>query len=310
METILVTGGAGAIGSNLSNSLASEGYNVIVIDNLTSGIETDLDSAITFIQGDIANLDDMEKAFSHAPDRVFHLAAFFANQNSVDHPQDDLESNGRGILNILTLARTHKVKKVLYTSSSCVYGNLEDMIESTCADQFDTPYAITKFLGEKYCHLWSDLHGLDTVILRLFNSYGPGERPGRYRNVIPNFMQKALAGEPLPLTGTGDEIRDFNFVADTVQGISKAMFADTKPGSIFNVSSGKGTRIRDLAEKINAITGNTGGIEFKERRAWDTIATRIGNMNKAHQELGYEPQVALDQGLELTYRWFNEAGIR
>ena len=122
---------------------------------------------------------------------VFHLAAFFANQNSVDNPEEDLAVNGQGIINVLKLALKNKVKKLIYTSSSCVYGNKEIMKESDKLPEFlDTPYAITKLLGEEYCKFWTQFHGLNTVILRLFNSYGPGELPGKYRNVIQILSQQ------------------------------------------------------------------------------------------------------------------------
>lgn len=310
METILVTGGAGAIGSNLCNTLSQQGNKVVVVDNLTSGTFTRLHDSIQCLEGDIADEDFIEHAFDCKPDKVFHLAAFFANQNSVEHPDRDLSANGQGIINILNASVRHGVSKVLYTSSSCVYGSMRNMTEDRHAEVFDTPYAITKFLGEKYCQFWSAHHGLNTVIMRLFNSYGPGEVPGQYRNVIPNFFRLAFAGKPLTITGTGEETRDFNFVGDTVNGLIAAIDADTVPASIYNLASGKGTSILEVAETINELTGNKAGIVFKERRDWDTIAHRVGNAEKAKSDFGYQPKTQLKEGLKLTYQWFDDENIR
>ena len=177
------------------------------------------------------------------PERVFHLAALFANQNSVEHPDRDLTVNGLGVVKVLEHAQRAGVAKVLYTSSSCVYGNKAVMRETDIDFKPDTPYAITKLLGEQYCRFWSEFHKLDTVMVRLFNTYGPGEHPGRYRNVIPNFMKLAMAGEALADHGTGEETRDFNFVADTVAGMILAMETPTTPAR--RVQSGERPRDDD-----------------------------------------------------------------
>ena len=173
----------------------------------------------------------------------------------------------------------------------------------------DTPYAITKLLGEKYCLFWSDFHKLDTVMVRLFNTYGPGEHPGRYRNVIPNFFKLAMSGQPLPITGTGEETRDFNFVSDTAAGMMLAMDTATMPGDVFNLASGRETTIKALAEAINEISGNRAGLAFQPRRGWDHVMTRRGDTSKAETMLGYRPKVALREGLERTHTWLKTAGV-
>lgn len=304
METVLVTGGAGAIGSNLSNRLLELGYRVVVIDDLSSGKKELLNDRVILIKGSVTKPKHLQEAFSYKPRYVFHLAALFANQNSVLHPKRDLNANGIGILNVLEYCKEYNIKKILFTSSSCVYGNSTHMEEETQSDDFDTPYAITKYLGEKYFRFWAAYHKLDTVIVRLFNSYGPGEFPGRYRNVIPNFFNLAIKNQPLPITGTGEEIRDFNFVGDTLDGIMKAMFQQTSPGEIFNLASGKGTKIIDLAQMINQITCNSKGIFFLERRNWDSVNKRIGIIDKAVNRLGYSPKTGIFSGLTLTHQWF------
>jgi nucleoside-diphosphate-sugar epimerase len=188
-------------------------------------------------------------------------------------------------------------------SSSCVYGNNEVMTETDIDFDPDTPYAITKLLGERYCQFWANQFNLDVVSLRFFNSYGPHEYPGQYRNVIPNFFKRAMAGQPLTITGTGQETRDFTFVEDTVQGILGALFGRTKPGDVFNIASGRETSILELAEKINRITGNRAEIQFVPRRSWDRVSRRKGIIEKAQSTFDYRPLTDLDEGLEKTYNW-------
>jgi nucleoside-diphosphate-sugar epimerase len=167
----------------------------------------------------------------------------------------------------------------------------------------DTPYAITKLLGEQYCRFWSQQHGLDTVVVRLFNTYGPHEYPGRYRNVVPNFIKLAMTGQTLPITGTGNETRDFNFVTDTVAGIVAAMETSTRPGEVYNLASGRETSIINLAEQINALTGNKAGVVHRPRRGWDNVITRCGDITRARKDLGYVPATSLSEGLLRTYEW-------
>ena len=161
-------------------------------------------------------------------------------------------------------------------------------------------------LGEQYCRFWSDFHKLDTVIVRLFNTYGPGEHPGRYRNVIPNFLKLAMSGEPLPITGTGEETRDFNFVADTVEGMILAMEKPTTPADVFNLASGRETTIRTLAEAINEITGNRAGLKFTPRRGWDHVLTRRGDTRRRSAFSATAPKVGLREGLAATHAWLQD----
>jgi UDP-glucose 4-epimerase len=308
MSRILVTGGAGAIGSNLAATLIACGHAVTILDDLSSGHRSLVPNGARFVAGSVADDLALEEAFAEKPERVFHLAALFANQNSVDHPDRDLTVNGLGVVKVLQHAQRTGVTKLLYTSSSCVYGNKPVMCETDLDFKPDTPYAISKLLGEQYCRFWSDFHKLDTVIVRLFNTYGPGEHPGRYRNVIPNFMAMAIRGEPLPITGTGEETRDFNFVEDTAGGMILAMETATPAAEVFNLASGRETSIRLLADTINAITGNRAGLDFKPRRGWDHVLTRRGDTSKAARMLGYAPKVSLGDGLERTLAWLRTAG--
>ena len=202
---VLITGGAGAIGSNLASELCARGNEVVVLDDLSSGYRELVPSAARLIEGSVTDDGAIAAAFAAAPDYVIHAAALFANQNSVDHPRDDLLVNGLGLIKVLESCKAARVRKVLFCSSSCVYGGKSVMREDDLELHPDTPYAITKWLGERYIRYWADYQELNAVSVRLFNIYGPGERPGRYRNVIPNFIDLALRGEPLTITGTGEE---------------------------------------------------------------------------------------------------------
>lgn len=308
-KTVLITGGAGAIGSNLSQKLINSCKNLIIVDDLSSGhlINVPESDKIIFIKDSILNEKALEKAFSYDIDIVFHLAAHFANQNSVDHPKEDLLVNGLGTLKMLEFSDKFKVKKFIYSSSSCVYGNKEGpMTEESAEYGPDTPYAITKLLGERYVTFFHEHHKLNTVILRYFNSYGPGEFPGKYRNVIPNFLWQALNKKPLLIMGTGQEVRDFTYIENTVMGTLLAGKEDRAVGEIINIGSGRETKIIDLANKINNLAKNEAGIKFAEKRSWDSVKKRCASIKKARNTLGYEPSVDLEIGLKETLGWLKE----
>lgn len=306
MSEILITGGAGSIGSNLTRTLLEQGHAVTVLDDLSSGHQELLAGEAKFVKGSVTGEDDVREAFAREPEFVFHLAALFANQNSVEHPIADLEANGLGTLRLLQMCSERDVVKLLFVSSSCVYGPKEVMREDDPQRTLETPYAITKLLGEHYCKFWAGEHGLDVVTVRPFNSYGPHEYPGRYRNVIPNFFQIARRGEPLPITGTGEETRDFTFVQDIVDGMIAALKGSTDAGDVFNLGSGVETTIRDLAEKINKLTSNNAGIELRPRRSWDHVLRRRADVSKARKVLGFSAKVGIDEGLERTLRWLEQ----
>ncbi len=306
---VLITGGAGAIGSNLAQDLCGRGNDVVVLDDLSSGHRDQVPEAAHFIEGSITDDAAIAAAFDPAPDYVIHTAALFANQNSVDHPQDDLLVNGLGLIKVLERCRSASVRKVLFTSSSCVYGGKAVMREDDLDLKPDTPYAITKWLGERYVRYWAEFYGLNAVSVRLFNVYGPGERPGRYRNVIPNFFALAFKGEPLTITGTGEETRDFTFMKDVTAGMLGALAAETRRGDIFNLGSGKATTVLELATKINALTGNPAAIRFAPRRDWDHVPHRVCDNSHAGDVFGFRTTVALDEGLRETYRWLKQIGV-
>jgi len=307
-KIIVVTGGAGAIGSNIVNSLNSDNK-VIVIDDLSSGYLSNVEKPeqTVFYESSILDTLVLEEVFKQKTHIVFHAAAHFANQNSVEHPEKDLNTNALGTLRMLECACRSGVDRFVYISSSCVYGNGNAIVtEDDLASTLDTPYAIHKLMGEYYTNYCSKLYGLNTVVLRYFNSYGPREAAGKYRNVIPNFFYKAMNHQSLTITGTGNETRDFTFVKDIVEGTILAATREEALGEVFNLGTGIETKIIDLANKINEITENPAGIEFRPRRDWDYVSRRVASIEKAKNLLGYSPQVDLDEGLNLTYDWFKE----
>lgn len=312
MNTVLVTGGAGAIGSSLVKALCQSKQKVIVIDDLSSGYLENLPQStnLEFINASILDLNALNLIFREKIDAVFHLAANFANQNSVDFPEKDLKTNGLGTLRLLEYSLKNKVKRFIYSSSSCVYGNRNEKLSEKCQEySLDTPYAITKLLGERYVNYFYEHHKLPTVIIRYFNTYGPGEFPGKYRNVIPNFFHRAMQKQPLIITGTGEETRDFNFTADSVNGTLLAAESENAVGKTYNLACGVQTTIIDLARMIHEITQNSTPIEFQGKRSWDSVDKRWADISLAKKDLSYEPATKLREGLKITYQWLKTQNL-
>lgn len=311
-KVVLVTGGAGAIGTNLCDALSDAGAKMVVIlDDLSSGYTWNIPSKknIMFVRGCVTSDIDLKRVFFERPSHVFHLAAFFANQNSVDYPENDIHVNGLGTLKLLEYSLFNKVERFIYASSGCsIYGSAAPLplTEEFMSMNLSTPYQITKMLGELYCNFFKNHYELNVVKARFFNSYGPGEVPGQYRNVIPNFIYWAMKGEALPITGTGEETRDFTYVGDLVVGLLRAGYYESAIGQEFNLASGKETKIIDLANMINETVGNKAGIKFSQRRKWDTKSRLLASIDKARDLVVYEPKTEFKEGLVNTINWFKE----
>ncbi|HLW46976.1 MAG TPA: NAD-dependent epimerase/dehydratase family protein [bacterium] len=307
---ILVTGGAGCIGASLTRALAASGAaRIVVLDDLSSASRWNLPEhpAVRFVQGSVLDDETLRGVFADKPDYVYHLAALFANQNSVDHPEQDLMVNGLGTLKVLQHAHRTGVRRFVYASSGCsVYGSAAPLPlrEDFVSIDLDTPYQITKLLGELYCNFFFHYYKLPVVRARFFNVYGPGEIPGRYRNVIPNFLYWAMRKEPLPITGTGEETRDFTYVDDIVQGLLAAGVAEAAVGEAMNLASGKEVTVAHLASLINGLTDNPAGVRHVERRSWDHITRRRASVEKAGRLLGYRPSTDFEHGVRRTWEWF------
>jgi len=311
-KTVLITGGAGSIGSNLTRAVAELNPRaVIVLDDLSAAYEWNIPSLpnVLFVRGSVTDEIAIKRAFLARPEIVFHLAAFFANQNSVDYPQRDLVTNGLGTLLIYQYAQMCGTGRVVYASSGCsIYGSAAPLPlkEDFMSMHLTTPYQITKMLGELYANFFYHHHGLPVVKARFFNSYGPGEVPGQYRNVIPNFIYYALLSMPLPLTGSGEETRDFTYVMDIVDALLRAGYYEPAVGQEMNIASGQEVNIRQMALLVNELTGNKAGVVQAEQRVWDTKKRLLACIDRARELLGYEPKMEFREGLERTVQWFRD----
>jgi len=315
-RTILVTGGAGAIGSNLVTALSSlvgENGMVIVLDNLSAikgdePIDLPPISNMMFVKGDIRSDIDLKRVFREKPTIIYHLAAFFANQNSVDYPENSADVDINGIIKLLDYSQFTGVERFVYASSGCaIYGSYGKMplTEDFISLHLTTPYQINKTTGEMYSNFYYHHYGLKTVNCRFFNSYGPGEVPGQYRNVIPNFIYWSMLKQSLPLTGTGDETRDFTYVLDLVQGLIKAAYYEDAIGQAFNLASGKETKVKDMIAMVNEATGNNKPITQYPSRKWDTKKRLLASIELASKLIDYKPLTGFEDGLKANTEWFN-----
>ena len=302
MEKVVVTGGAGFIGSHLAERLVEQGYQIIILDNLSTGkmenIKELLNNAnVEFIQGSVNDIWLLSQLFSDVS-YVFHLAAIPSVPRSVENPQASHEVNVNGTLNVLLAARENGVKKVIYASSSSVYGDTpnlpekEDMIPRPLS-----PYAVTKLTGEYYCRVFSQVYKLLTVCLRYFNVYGPRQDPNsQYSAVVPKFIQRVLEGQPPFILGDGEQTRDFTFVKDVVE--ANILMAENDASGIVNVSHGESITINKLAKLIINIIGSNVEPIYQEPRLGD-VRHSLADISKA-RAYGYEPKYSLEAGLSET----------
>lgn len=303
---VVVTGGAGFIGSNLAEELLRK-HEVTVIDNLSTGRIENLDQIkdkINFIEGSITDIDLLKEAFSGS-DTVFHEAAIPSVQRSVDNPIASNEANVEGTLKVLVAARDCGIRKVVYASSSSAYGDTpilpkkEDMKPNP-----KSPYAISKLAGEYYCRVFSDVYGLKTACLRYFNVYGPRQNPNsQYAAVIPRLITSVLAHEPPVIYGDGEQTRDFTFVKDVVKANILAM--ESEGEGVFNIACGQRVSLNELAGKIMEITGIRLDPIYDRPRQGD-VRDSLADISSAGDKLGYKPDYNLNSGLEGTIRWFQK----
>jgi len=238
------------------------------------------------------------------------MAAFFANQNSVDYPEKDLLVSQLGTIKILEHAALQGgIRRIVYAGSGCsIYGAQAPLPlkEEFFSMHLSTPYQISKMAGELYCNFYWHHYGLPIVKTRFFNSYGPGEVPGQYRNVIPNFIYWAMKGQPLPITGDGKMTRDFTYVEDIVDALLRAGVREEAIGQEMNIASAAETEIVEMANKVNELTGNKAGLLYTDRRKWDTKSRLLASVDRARKLLGYETKTNFKTGLLNTIRWFEE----
>jgi UDP-glucose 4-epimerase len=305
----LVTGGAGFIGSHIVHKLVSMGEKVRVLDNLSFGNKTNLngvEAKIDFISGDLLDAAVVARAMKGI-EVVFHQAALRSVPLSVNNPTLVNRVNVEGTLNVLTAARDAGVKRVVYASSSSVYGKGAMLPKS----EHDTPgpispYAVSKLAGEHYAKVFTDLYGLETVGLRYFNVYGPRQDPkSQYAAVIPLFIQWALQGEPLEVHGDGLQSRDFTYIDNVVQANLQAAHSKLGSGGVFNVGEGKTHTLLELVDLLEEIIGTKLKLLHTAERAGDIRYTQA-EISESQRCLGYRPQVSFEEGLARTVEYFGK----
>jgi nucleoside-diphosphate-sugar epimerase len=306
-SSVLVTGGNGAVGSDLVKKLLNQSAKVVVLDDFSQSSPKNLSihKNLKIIKGNITDEKILKTTFTKKYDYIFHLAARFANELSIQNPIEDLVVNIQGTLQILLHAAKQKPKRFVYTSSSSLYGTQKIIsFKETLSPNPSTPYAASKLSAEHYCSAIGKLSGLNYTIVRLSNSYGPFDPPGKFRNVIPNFFDAAMHNKNIVITGTGKETRDFTFIDDIVKGIFLAATKKSSENQIFNLGTGKETQILKIAKIILDLTKSKSKIVFKPRRSFDPITRRKMDISKAKRLLGYFPETKIESGLQSTYDWF------
>ena len=323
-SSILVTGGAGFVGSNLVRLLlGSQPRSIRVVDNLLSAERWNLpdDRSVELLEGSIADDAVLEK-IEDDYDFVFHLATYHGNQSSIHDPLADHEHNQLTTLKLFDRIRAYRrLQKVVYSGAGCAVARKTfDEAEATAEDgpvhlDMDSPYSISKLVGEMYALYYAQRHRTPIVRARFQNVYGPGEILGAgrwrgtpatvWRNVTPTFVFKALKHEALPLESGGRATRDFIFVEDIARGLVACALRGS-PGDVYNLASGIETSIADLAARINAIVGNPAPPADKPGRDWDRSGRRFGSTRKTKAALGFEAEVPLQRGLERTVDWTRE----
>lgn len=311
---VLITGGAGFIGSHLAERLLSEGHEIACLDDFNDFYDPAFkrenaallskNSKFTLIEGDIRDAQKVKAAFKKKPDAVVHLAARAGVRPSLQQPLLYSDVNVSGTIQILEAMREAGVKKMIFASSSSVYG-VNSKLPFSEEDPLLTPispYAATKIAGEMLCRTYYQLYGIDSVCLRFFTVYGPRQRP---EMAIYKFTQALLQEKEITVYGDGDTRRDYTYVADIIDGVCASMKA--KPGvHVYNLGDSQPVALRDLLSKLEEITGKKGKFKKMPVQAGDVPVT-YANLAKSKKELGYSPKVLLDSGLEKFVRWYKES---
>jgi len=305
----IVTGGAGFIGSHIVEELAKQQHEVVIFDNFFSGKMENIQpflkkKNVTFVQGSITSISLLKKIFEGA-DGIFHEAAIASVPRSIAYPLATNEANVTGTLNVLITARDCSVRKVLFASSSSVYGNTptlpkrEDMTPNPLS-----PYAVSKLTGEDYLKVFYEIYGIKTVSLRYFNVFGPRQDPkSEYAAVIPRFITKILSHESPTIYGDGGQTRDFTYVKDVVQANIRAMESDAQ--GVFNVAYCKRIDLYKLASLIMEITGITVPLVYEPPRTGD-VRDSLADIKRAQKAFGYAPEYTVKKGLKEMIAWYQK----
>jgi nucleoside-diphosphate-sugar epimerase len=309
----LVTGGAGFIGSRIVARLVGEGELVRVVDNLSTGQPIrlkDVRDSIEFVEGDLAD-ERVSEEVVRGVDFVLHQAAVPSVQRSVRDTIGTNRSNVTATLNILESCRKAGVRRFVYAASSSAYGDTEVLpkVEEMSPNPL-SPYALQKLVGERYCKLYYDLYGLETVSLRYFNVFGPGQDPhSEYSAVIPKFITKLLATEPITVYGDGEQSRDFTYVENVVEANLFALRAIGVAGNICNIGCGEHITLNKLIRLLEEILGVKANVNYAASKAGD-VRHSLADITRARRLLGYEPKVMVKEGLRRTVQAFIIDGVR
>ena len=312
MTTFLVTGGAGFIGSNIVDELLARNHKVKVVDNFLTGKRENLrhvENKIDLIEGDIRDLDLMKK-ITKGVDFILHQAAFRSVPKSVENPTLTNDINVLGTLNVLLAAREAKVKRIVYASSSSVYGEAKIFPQKEVhVTNPVSPYAVSKLSGEYYCRAFGATFGLETVSLRYFNVFGPRQNPeSKYSTVVPAFIFRMIKDLSPNVDSDGKQSRDFTFVSNVVDANLKAANLENSFGKVFNVACGKSFEILDIIKALNELLNKDIKPIFGPKRPGDVRRT-FADISSIEKELDYEPKIDFETGIKKTLNWFKENNI-
>ncbi len=305
----LVTGGAGFIGSHLTEALVARGENVRVLDNLATGHSENLaaiKNQIEFLQGDIADLETMQNA-ARGVDVIFHQAALPSVPRSIKNPRASHDANLTGTLNVLLAARDQQVKRVVMASSSSVYGNSPQLPKVETLEPAPlSPYAVTKLAGEYYAQVFAKLYGVSAFCLRYFNVFGPRQDPNsQYAGALAKFVSCALRGEPYPVYGDGEQSRDFTYIENVVRANLLAAASELDGAATMNIAGGARTTLNQIIAALNELTSQNLPTQYSAPRAGDVLHSHA-DIARARELLGYEPAVDVREGLKRTVAYYRQ----
>lgn len=307
---VLVTGGAGFIGSHLAQELVRRGETVRVLDNLSTGRRLNLaGTAVEFVEGDVADMETVRAAVEGC-ELVFHQAALVSAPRSLAEPVGNHQVNVTGFFNVLEAARQAGARRVIYASSAAVYGNLPALPKTEDAPvQLLTPYAAAKRMNELYAATYSAAYGLETVGLRYMNVFGPRQNPtSPYSGVLSLFCRAVLNGQPCTIYGDGEQTRDFIFIADVVQALVHAAGVDGAvcvANPILNIGRGQQTSLNQIVALLGDLLGRAVAVRYAPPRPGD-IRHSLADIRRARAALGFQPQGTIRDGLALTLAWFEQ----
>ena len=308
----LVTGGAGFIGSHIATALVEGGARVRVVDDLSTGYLKNLghiESKVDFIEGSVGDPATLGRALSDV-EWVFHEAAIPSVPRSVDRPVESHDASVNATFALLLAAREHKVRRLVYAASSSAYGDQpelpkrEDMRPAPLS-----PYAVGKLVGEYYAQVFTNVYGLETVSLRYFNVFGPRQDPGsQYSGVISRFMGALVNGEEPTIYGDGGQTRDFTFVSNVVDANLRAAESTEAVGKVINIANGRQVTLNELLEIMKKVTGKSAAAARYEPVRVGDVRHSLADISLARSLLRYEPRVGLEEGLRLTFDWWQKSG--